>query len=40
MSNQEKKLSMPVHQLEDVAALKNKQLKFDSIAQMFTTRAQ
>jgi len=31
---------MPVHQLEDVAALKNKQLKFDSIAQMFTTRAQ
>jgi len=40
MSNQEKKLSMPVHQLEDVAALKNKQLKFDSIAQMFTVRAQ
>ncbi|NOX32481.1 MAG: long-chain-fatty-acid--CoA ligase [Deltaproteobacteria bacterium] len=30
---------MPVSQLEDVIALKNKRLEFDSIAQMFTVRA-
>ncbi len=39
MSNQQKRINMPVHQLEDVVALKNKQLQFDSIAQMFTIRA-
>lgn len=40
MQNQAKELNMPIRQLEDVAALKNKRLKFDSIAEMFTVRAQ
>ncbi|OQY51339.1 MAG: AMP-binding protein [Desulfobacteraceae bacterium 4572_89] len=40
MKNQIKKIKMPVSKLENVAALKNKRLEFDSIAQMFTVRAQ
>jgi len=32
-------MQMPVVRLEDMECLKNKQLEFDSIAQMFTTRA-
>lgn len=35
-----KKLKMPVCRIEDVPALKNKRLKFDSVAEMFTVRAQ
>lgn len=39
MKNQGKKLSVPICKLEDMAALKNKRLKFDSVAEMFTVRA-
>ena len=35
-----KKLTMPVCKLEDVPALKEKQLEFESVAQMFTVRSQ
>lgn len=40
MENRDKKLTMPLCQLEDVISLKNKRLKFDSIAEMLTVRAQ
>ncbi len=32
-------ISMPVHKLADVPALKGKRLEFDSMAEMFTVRA-
>jgi long-chain acyl-CoA synthetase len=40
MKNQGKKLTVPTTRLEEVAALKNKRLNFDSVAEMFTVRAQ
>ncbi|MCK5782828.1 MAG: AMP-binding protein [Desulfobacterales bacterium] len=40
MNIQKKKPSMPTCQLDEVANLKNKRLKFESIAQMCTVRAQ
>lgn len=40
MKNQGERLSVPVSKLEDVPALKNKRLAFDSVAEMFTARAQ
>ena len=40
VKNQCKKLKMPVCRLEDLEAFKNKRTNFDSVAQMFTCRAQ
>ncbi len=40
MKNQTKRLRIPVSKLEDVVALKNKRLQFESVAEMFTVRAQ
>lgn len=40
MNNHIEKLKMSVCRLEDMDAFKNKRLKFDSVAEMFTCRAQ
>lgn len=40
MKHQTKRLDMPVFRPGEVPALKGKQLEFESVAQMFTTRAQ
>ncbi|MBU2429979.1 MAG: AMP-binding protein, partial [Proteobacteria bacterium] len=40
MKNQTNRLKIPVSKIEAVAALKNKRLQFDSVAQMFMVRAQ